>query len=52
MCQSQGKVICLRARVDEEGNAKVAGQSGRQSFSVVCQVVMQKPENVLFDVVL
>ena len=46
MCQSQGKVICLRARVDKEGNAKVARQGGRQPLCIVSQVVMEEPGNV------
>ena len=46
MCQSQGKVVCLRARVDKEGNAKVARQRGRQPLCIVRQVVMEEPGNV------
>lgn len=46
MCQSQGKVICLGARVDKEGNAQVARQGGRQPLCIVCQVVVEEPGNV------
>ena len=48
MCQSQGKVICLGARVDKEGNAQVARQGGRQPLCIVCQVVMEEPGGVYY----
>ena len=46
MCQSQSKVIRLRARVDKKGNAEVARQGGRQPLCIVSQVVMEEPGNV------
>ena len=42
-CQSEGKIVCLRARVDQEGDAQVSRQGGGQPLCIVGQVVVEEP---------